>query len=165
MPMLIYREGRRRSSPPMSWSAWTPPSTASSGRRPKKKDLRSHSSFKSHVSCFSSIYSYVALVRPISSHLTPSIARSCAPPFATALHFRFVRLYPEVFFHKPVALGHVTAILRQAADLVKPGSGRLAVDPSVAASKQGRFRLRLISTVLAVVLGYRCCCCYRCNEQ
>ena len=59
-----------------------------------------------------------------------------------------MRLYPELFFHKPVALGHITAILRQAADLVKPGSGRLAVDPSVAASKQGRFRLRLISTVL-----------------
>lgn len=58
-----------------------------------------------------------------------------------------MRLYPEVFFHTPVALSHVSAVLRLAADLVKPGSGRLACDASVAASKQGRFRLRLISTV------------------
>ena len=31
---------------------------------------------------------------------------------------------------------------------MKPGAGRLATDPSVAASKQGRFRLRLISAVV-----------------
>ena len=39
-------------------------------------------------------------------------------------------------------------VLRRASDLVKPGAGRLATDPSVAASKQGRFRLRLISAVV-----------------
>jgi hypothetical protein len=52
---------------------------------------------------------------------------------------------PQVFYDQPVAQAHVAGVLRRAAALVGPGKGRLALDPSVQASKQGRFRLRLMT--------------------
>jgi hypothetical protein len=59
-----------------------------------------------------------------------------------------VRCSPQLFFKEPVVLQHITSILRRILELVRPGKGKLATNASVQASKQGKFRLNLVSAEL-----------------
>ena len=75
------------------------------------------------------------------NHSSAAKPKNSLQRLAHARHYHSTHTsrYPEVFFHEPVSLTQVTVILTHAVGLIS-GQGPLSADPSVQASKQGKFR-------------------------